>query len=64
MLGDATLFNRADNVEACWKVVQPILDNWGKEKATDFPNYSAGSTGPKAADELIGRDGRKWRDII
>jgi glucose-6-phosphate 1-dehydrogenase len=64
MLGDATLFNRADNVEACWKVVQPVLDNWGKEKATDFPNYTAGSTGPKAADELIGRDGRKWRDII
>ena len=64
MLGDATLFNRADNVESSWKVVQPILDVWEREKATDFPNYSAGSTGPKAADDLISRDGRAWRNSI
>ncbi len=64
MLGDATLFNRADNVEAGWKVVQPILDVWTADKATEFPNYKAGSTGPAAADELIRRDGREWRDCL
>lgn len=64
MLGDATLFNRADNVEASWKVVQPVLDVWAAEKSTEFPNYAAGSRGPKAADDLIERDGRKWRDSI
>lgn len=64
MLGDATLFNRADNVEACWNVVQPVLEVWERDKATDFPNYNAGSTGPVAADELIERDGRQWRKII
>lgn len=63
MLGDATLFNRADNVEASWRVVQPILDVWSSEKATDFPNYAAGSTGPDAADELLAKDGRKWRKM-
>jgi len=61
--GDATLFNRADNVEAGWKVVQPILDVWAAEKG-DFPNYKAGSTGPAAADELIKADGREWRDCL
>jgi glucose-6-phosphate 1-dehydrogenase len=61
MLGDATLFNRADNVEAGWQVVQPILDVWSHEAEKSFPNYAAGSMGPAAADELIQRDGREWR---
>ena len=58
--GDATLFDRADGVEAAWALVDPILDAWRNQKP-DFPNYAAGSWGPKAADELMERDGRTWR---
>ncbi len=61
MVGDATLFQRADNVEAGWQMVQPILDLWEKEKQTDFPNYKAGSWGPKASDDLLAKDGNSWR---
>jgi glucose-6-phosphate 1-dehydrogenase len=60
MLGDATLFQRADMVEAGWAIVQPILDAWAAEHPTDFPNYEAGTRGPAAADELLVRDGRQW----
>ncbi len=63
MIGDATLFQRADNVEAGWKVVQPVLDYWTENKAGDFPNYAAGSQGPAAADELLSHAGRYWRKI-
>jgi glucose-6-phosphate 1-dehydrogenase len=63
MIGDATLFQRADNVEAGWRVVQPVLDAWNQGKPKDFPNYAAGSQGPASADELLGRDGRQWRPI-
>jgi glucose-6-phosphate 1-dehydrogenase len=58
--GDPTFFARADEVEVAWEVVQPVLDTWEGEKPTDFPNYKAGSSGPSAADELLGRDGRRW----
>jgi glucose-6-phosphate 1-dehydrogenase len=61
MIGDATLFQRADNVEAGWRVVQPVLDYWAEHKPEGFPNYAAGSQGPKAADDLLLRDGREWR---
>jgi glucose-6-phosphate 1-dehydrogenase len=61
MIGDATLFQRADNVEAGWRVVLPIQEAWKKEKPGDFPNYAAGSWGPDAAQQLIERDGRQWR---
>jgi glucose-6-phosphate 1-dehydrogenase len=64
MIGDATLFQRADMVEAGWRIVQAVLDNWAAEKPADFPNYSAGSDGPKAADKLLAEDGgRSWRAI-
>jgi glucose-6-phosphate 1-dehydrogenase len=64
MISDATLFQRADMVEAGWRIVQPVLDGWAAEKPTDFPNYTAGSTGPKAADDLLAKDaGRSWRPI-
>ncbi|HEU4439012.1 MAG TPA: glucose-6-phosphate dehydrogenase [Methylomirabilota bacterium] len=63
MIGDATLFQRADNVEAGWRAVQPILDAWAGTPPRDFPNYVAGSTGPAAADELLARDGRAWRPL-
>ena len=63
MIGDATLFQRADNIEAGWQAVQPILDAWAHNPPKDFPNYSAGSDGPAAADELLARDGRAWRPL-
>src|SRR5215831_17871521 len=63
MIGDATLFQRADNIEAGWQAVQPILDAWANNSPRDFPNYVAGSDGPSAADELLTRDGRAWRPL-
>ena len=63
MIGDATLFQRADNVEAGWRAVQPILDAWASTPPTDFPNYIAGEAGPAAADELLARDGHAWRSL-
>jgi glucose-6-phosphate 1-dehydrogenase len=63
MIGDATLFQRADNIETGWAAVEPILEYWDAHLPTDFPNYAAGSEGPKAADELLARDGRAWRKI-
>jgi glucose-6-phosphate 1-dehydrogenase len=54
---------RADMVEQAWRIVQPVLDAWAAEKA-DFPNYDSGSGGPKAAGELLERDGeRAWRPV-
>jgi glucose-6-phosphate 1-dehydrogenase len=60
MMGDATLFHRADMVESAWKIATPILDLWASLPARDFPNYDAGSWGPEAAEQLITRDGRRW----
>ncbi len=62
--GDATLFSRGDLVEAAWRVAQPILDTWAAEPADDFPNYSRQSWGPKAAHELVERDGRRWFEVV
>ena len=61
MIGDSTLFQRADMVEAGWCVVQPLLDVWASQPPGDFPNYAPGSWGPREADELLRRDGRHWR---
>jgi glucose-6-phosphate 1-dehydrogenase len=60
MIGDGTLFHRADMVEASWRIAAPVLDVWGTLPARDFPNYAAGSWGPAAAAELLARDGRHW----
>jgi glucose-6-phosphate 1-dehydrogenase len=60
MTGDATLFQRADMVEAGWNLIQPVLDVWKALPPRSFPNYAAGSWGPKEADELLERDGRQW----
>jgi len=61
--GDATLFQRADMIEAGWSVVQPILEVWKALPPHAFPNYESGSWGPKEADEMLERDGRRWRRI-
>ena len=63
MTGDATLFQRADMVEAGWRVVTPILDVWRALPPRHFPNYAAGSDGPAEAHELLERDGRRCRDL-
>jgi glucose-6-phosphate 1-dehydrogenase len=60
MLGDATLFMRADQVEAAWSVISPVLDGWQAALPDDFPNYAAGTWGPEAGQMLIARDGRSW----
>jgi glucose-6-phosphate 1-dehydrogenase len=63
MIGDATLFQRADMVEAGWSVIEPMLDVWKALPPRSFPNYASGSWGPKEADELLKVDGHEWRPI-
>ena len=63
LIGDATLFQRADQVEAAWSVVEPVLTGWADTTPRHFPNYAAGSEGPSAANDLLARDGRSWRTI-
>ena len=63
MIGDPTLFMRADMVEQAWRIVQPVLDAWAADK-TDIPTYASGSDGPAAADTLLTGDGnRAWRPV-
>jgi glucose-6-phosphate 1-dehydrogenase len=58
LIGDATLFPRNDEVEASWRVIDPLEEFW----ADSLPNlYRAGEWGPKEADEMLARDGRQWR---
>ena len=63
MVGDAILYPRADGIEAGWRVVQPLLDAWRDAPDEHLASYRAGSDGPKEADELLARDGRRWRPI-
>ncbi len=60
MEGDATLFMRADQVEAAWKIVMPIIEVWEERPPVDFPNYAPDSWGPEDAEALIARDGHNW----
>jgi glucose-6-phosphate 1-dehydrogenase len=62
--GEATLFDRADSVEAAWALVDPILTAWQNDpEPPEFPNYPSGSQGPEAANEVIAGDGRRWRPL-
>jgi glucose-6-phosphate 1-dehydrogenase len=63
MLGDASLFTRADEVEAAWSIVTPILETWLDTPPPEFPNYDAGSSGPESAEALLARDDRRWRRL-
>ncbi len=63
MNDDATLFMRADQIEAAWLVLMPVLEVWAEFSPRKFPNYAAGTSGPKAADELLARAGHAWRPI-
>jgi glucose-6-phosphate 1-dehydrogenase len=62
--GEATLFDRADSVEAAWELMDPILKAWANDpEPPEFPNYAAGSQGPAEADEVTRIDQRKWRAL-
>ena len=63
MAGDNTLFARADEVLASWRLLTPVLEKWASENPKDFPNYPSGSWGPDAAEKLLAKDGRQWRLI-
>jgi glucose-6-phosphate 1-dehydrogenase len=63
MQGDQTLFARADWIDKAWQIIDPIIERWASEPPVDFPNYPAGSVGPQSAEELMRRDGRRWRDL-
>jgi glucose-6-phosphate 1-dehydrogenase len=63
MIGDQTLFQRADMVEAGWGVVESLLDVWKALPPRTFPNYAAGTWGPKEAADLLAQGGRQWREI-
>jgi glucose-6-phosphate 1-dehydrogenase len=63
MLGDASLFTRADEVESAWSLVTPLIDGWLDGPAPEFPDYAAGTWGPESARALLERDGRRWRRI-
>ena len=60
MIGDGTLFQRADMIENGWAVVSRILEGWKDAPPKNFPNYPAGSWGPEDASDLLHRDGREW----
>jgi glucose-6-phosphate 1-dehydrogenase len=64
MIGDPTLFQRSGDIEAAWRVVEPILVAWREGHGSDLCSYGAGSDGPKAADELLKRGGYEWRSIV
>ena len=62
MRGDHTLFSRRDGDEQAWAIVTPILEAWAAQKAP-LPEYPVGSAGPKEADQLLKREGRRWRPL-
>ena len=62
MLGDATLFTRSDEVEAAWRVVDPLIRYWEEHPPTHMPTYAAGTWGPDAADELLATHSARWRE--
>jgi glucose-6-phosphate 1-dehydrogenase len=63
MVGDTTLFKRAEEIEAGWRIVQPLLDAWSGDRNEPPSTYAAGSEGPAEANDLMTRDGRQWRPL-
>ncbi len=64
MVGDRGLFRSPEFTEAGWRMVQPLLDAWANTPPQDFPNYAAGSDGPKAADDLLAGAGHSWCPLV
>jgi glucose-6-phosphate 1-dehydrogenase len=63
LLGDATLFARHDFVETSWSLITPVHERWAAENAASIPTYEAGEWGPREADDMLARDGRRWRTL-
>jgi glucose-6-phosphate 1-dehydrogenase len=63
MIGEATLFTRSDEVEAAWRVIDPLIKYWETNKPKRMPTYASGSWGPREADEMIEKDGMEWREL-
>jgi glucose-6-phosphate 1-dehydrogenase len=63
MQGDATLFTRGDEVEAQWHLITPIEEAWASQHTPELAEYAAGSDGPAAADQLLARNGHRWRSL-
>jgi glucose-6-phosphate 1-dehydrogenase len=63
MIGDITLFKRAEEIEAAWRIVQPLLESWSGKRHDPPLGYAAGSDGPAEARELLARDGRQWQPL-
>lgn len=64
MEGDSTLFMRADQVEAAWHALMPILEAWENNPSMHFPNYEAGMPGPEDAEALVAKDGHTWTSVL
>jgi glucose-6-phosphate 1-dehydrogenase len=60
MNNDATLFMRADQVEAAWRLLMPVLEGWKANPPSDFPNYAGGTWGPHATQSLLAQQGHSW----
>jgi glucose-6-phosphate 1-dehydrogenase len=63
MHGDATLFTRADEVEAQWRLITPIEEVWAQQRIPELSEYAAGTDGPEAADRMLARNGHRWRRL-
>jgi len=63
LLGDPTLFTRADEVEAQWQIITPVIEQWEDGIGSSVDLYRAGTVGPKEADDFIKADGRRWRPL-
>ena len=63
MLGDSTLFTRADEVELAWQYLMPLFDSWSSDNSSPLATYESGTWGPAKSDALLSKDGRKWRRL-
>ena len=61
MLGDATLYARGDSVDVAWQLITPIHEGWARNSESHVYEYEAGTWGPAEADQMLARDGRRWR---
>ena len=61
LAGDASLFTRSDEIEACWRLIDPVIAGWEQGQLERLITYPGGSWGPEEAEALLSREGRKWR---
>jgi glucose-6-phosphate 1-dehydrogenase len=63
LIGDATLFARHDFAEAAWQLITPVHERWAREGAATIPAYESGEWGPREADDMLAREGHRWRTL-